>query len=288
MQIRAASVNPHDVIVRSGGLRLVTGRRFPLGTGLDFAGEIVGLGAGVTGFTVGDRVWGMVSAQRSHTTGSAAEFVVLPVDRIAALPPGLDFVEAAALVVVGTTALRGLRDACDLRAGERVLIRGAAGGVGTLAVQLARSLGAHVTTLSSARDLDFVRSLGADQTLDYQTTTAEKLPAFDVVFDAVGTDLERFRRRLAPGGRMVTVAFGSPAAFRAIVVSTVFGLRRIRSFSGDPKHDLLTDLAGYVVAGAIRPVIDRVYKLDDIVGAHRSQEAGGRHGKRVLSLAHGR
>ena len=282
--LHASSVNPHDTIVRSGTLRLLTGRRFPLGTGVDFAGEIVTLGADVTDFVVGERVWGLVPPQRPHFTGSAAEFAVVPVDRIAALPPGLNFVEAASLVAVGTTALRGLRDACGVHPGERVLVRGAAGGVGSVAVQLARAMGAHVTTLSSARDLDFARSLGAEQALDYRTTPPESLPTFDVIFDAAGTDLERFRRRLAPGGRMATVAFGSPAALRAIVASAVFGPRRIRSFSGNPKRPLLDSLAGYVVAGALRPVIEGVYALDEIATAHRAQEAGGGRGKLVLNL----
>jgi NADPH:quinone reductase-like Zn-dependent oxidoreductase len=145
VSVEASSVNGHDVIVRAGGLKMVSGRRFPIGVGLDFAGVVAATGAGVEGYQVGDRVWGTVHPRQRHTTGGAAEYVVVPADRVAPAPADVSPVEAASLVVAGATALIALRDNAHLAAGERILVRGAAGGVGTAAVQLAHAMGAHVT-----------------------------------------------------------------------------------------------------------------------------------------------
>jgi NADPH:quinone reductase-like Zn-dependent oxidoreductase len=188
-------VNGHDVIVRSGGLRIVIGSRFPMGIGLDFAGVVAATGADVSAHRVGDRVWGTVHPRQRHTIGAAAEYVVVTADRIGPAPQSLASVEAAGLVVAGTTALIALRDTARLSSGERVLIRGAAGGVGTAAVQLAH--------------------------------------AFDVILDTVGTDLGRYRGKLAKGGRMVTVGL-SARALVTVALSTVYGSSRIRTFSANP------------------------------------------------------
>lgn len=283
VRVGASTVNPFDAFVRSGTLKIVTGRRFPMGVGLDFAGTIVETGAEVVDLTVGSHVWGMVSPKGSHRTGSAAEYVVVPRNRVMPFPGQLSMLEAASLVTSGATAIRAVRDVAATRVGERVLVRGAAGGVGMIIVQLAHASGAHVSALAGQADADFVRSCGADKVFDYRTVGPSEIDRFDVIFDTTGRDLLAFRRRLSRHGRMVTINFGSAQAIASIGLSMVFGSRRIRSFSDYPDRRLLTALADAVSAGMIRPVISTVYPLGRIADAHRALHEPGRHGKVVLT-----
>ncbi|WP_020132066.1 NADP-dependent oxidoreductase [Streptomyces sp. 303MFCol5.2] len=284
VSVEASSVNGHDVIVRAGELKMVSGRRFPSGAGLDFAGVVVGTGADVESHRVGDRVWGMVHPRRRHTTAGAAEYVVVPADRIAPAPAGLSAVDAASLVVAGVTALIALRDSVRLAGGERVLVRGAAGGVGTAAVQLAHAMGGHVTALARDRHAQPLTGLGADEVLDHGSTTSDRIGPFDVIVDTVGSELHCYRGRLAKGGRMVTVGL-SAGALAAIAASSVHGSRRIRTFSAYPDSAVLRDLAGHVASGALRPVVDSVYPLADIAAAHTAFERGGAVGKHVIAVS---
>jgi len=279
VRVEASSVNGHDVIVRAGGLKMVSGRKFPLGTGLDFAGVIV---ASAEGHRAGERVWGTVHPRQRHVTGAAAEYVTVPADRIAAAPD-ISPVEAASLVVAGTTALIALRDSTHLASGERVLVRGAAGGVGTAAVQLARAMGGHVTALARDRYAQALADLGADRVLGYDAAPGQT-GSFDVIVDTVGTDLESYRRRLTRNGRMVTVGL-SPSALAAIGLSVIHGSRRIRTFSANPDTALLQELAGYVASGALRPVVSGVFALADIAAAHQAFGQGGILGKHVIAVA---
>ncbi|QXE33961.1 NAD(P)-dependent alcohol dehydrogenase [Streptomyces sp. GMY02] len=283
VSVEASSVNGHDVIVRAGGLKMVSGRRFPIGVGLDFAGVVAETGADVEGYRAGDRVWGTVHPRERHTTGGAAEYVVVPADRIAPAPVGISPVEAASVVVAGTTALIALRDSTHLAAGERVLVRGAAGGVGTAAVQLAHAMGAHVTALARDRHTRLLTGLGADDVFDYGFTTSDRIGPFDVILDTVGTELNCYRSRLAKAGRMVTVGLSAPA-LAAIAASSVYGPRRIRTFSANPGTAVLRDLAGHVTSGALRPVVNGVYPLSDTAAAHEAFEQGGAAGKQVIEV----
>ncbi|MGV9341185.1 NAD(P)-dependent alcohol dehydrogenase [Streptomyces sp. NPDC003688] len=284
VRVRAFSVNGGELAARAGKVRLLTGRRFPQRTGLDFTGEVAALGSGTAGIAVGDRVWGVMG--RTSGFGSAAEYVAVPADRIGLVPDGLDLVEAAALPV-GTTAVTALRDKARLRPGERLLVRGAAGGVGNIAVQLAKAHGAHVTGLARAANLDFVRELGADEAVDHRTVRPHELGRFDVVLDTVGTQLPAYRRLLRPGGRMVTIAFDLSrpiASLASIAASAVHGRSRVRFFSGNPQRGLLDDIAQHVLRGGLRPVVDTVYPLTAIADAHRALEAGGVRGKFVVRV----
>ncbi|MFJ9251000.1 NADP-dependent oxidoreductase [Streptomyces sp. NPDC101776] len=284
VSVEASSVNGHDVIVRAGELKMVSGRRFPIGVGLDFAGTVVETGADVEGFRAGDRVWGMVHPRQKHTTAGAAEYVVVSADRVSHAPKNVSSVEAASLVVTGATALIALRDSVHMESGERVLVRGAAGGVGTAAVQLAHAMGGHVTALARDRHAEFLTDLGADEVLDYRSTTSDQIGPFDVIVDTVGTELHCYRSRLAKGGRMVTVGL-SPSALAAIAASSVHGSRRIRTFSANPGTPVLGEVADRVTSGALRPVIDSVYPLADIAAAHQAFESGGVVGKHVVAVA---
>ncbi|MEU7429770.1 NAD(P)-dependent alcohol dehydrogenase [Streptomyces sioyaensis] len=284
ISVEASSVNGLDTIVRAGGLRIVTGHRFPIGVGLDFAGVVAATGADVPQYQVGDRVWGTVHPLKRHTLGGAAEYVVVPADRIGPAPAAVSPVEAASLVVAGTTALIALRDTLHLTSGERLLVRGAAGGVGTAAVQLAHAMGGHVTALSRGRHAGALRELGADEVFDYGATTPEQLGPFDVILDTVGSELNSYRRRLTREGRMATIAL-SASSMAAIAASSVHGGRRIRTLSANPDTALLRDLADYVTSGGLRPVIDSVYPLADIASAHQAFARGGAVGKQVIAVS---
>jgi NADPH:quinone reductase-like Zn-dependent oxidoreductase len=284
VSVEASSVNGHDTLVRTGGLRIVSGRRFPIGVGLDFAGAVVATGADVQGYRIGDRVWGTVHPRRRHITGGAADYVVVSADRVGPAPAGIAPGEAASLVVGGATALIALRDVVRLASGERVLVRGAAGGVGTAAVQLAHAMGAHVTALARDRHATVLAQLGADQVFEYATTTADQIGPFDVILDTVGSQLNCYRSRLTLRGRMVTVGL-SVAALTAIAASSVYGPRRIRTFSANPDTALLRDLAGHVTSGALHPVVHSVYPLRNIASAHQAFERGGVVGKHVVVVS---
>jgi NADPH:quinone reductase-like Zn-dependent oxidoreductase len=254
---------------------------------MDLAGMVEAIGDGVTDLATGQRVWGMLPARAALAPlGSAAELVVVDADRLGSIPDELDDPGAVALLGGGTTSRTALFTHGRLQSGHRVLIRGAAGGVGYVAVQLAHAAGAHVTALARGSVADAVRDLGADVVLDYHAPLPADLGRFDVVLDtAGGSGLGRFRRLVAPGGRMVTIAPTSLAAAAVVLASTIHGSRRVRSFSGNPKRADLTTLSDHVRRGHLRPVIATTWPLAGIVDAHRAMEFGGVVGKHVIVVA---
>ena len=282
VRVLATSVNGGELSGRSGALGPLGGLVMggpPRRLGLDFVGDVVAVGANVRGVGVGERVWGLLRG-----FGAAAEYAAVAPDRIAAVPRDMDPLQAVA-IPVATTTVTALRDKARLRPGERLLVRGATGGVGVSGVQLGRAYGAHVTALARAEHLDLARELGADEAFDYRTTAPADLGRFDVVLDTVGTDLPAYRALLAPGGRMVAVSFDLDRPLRSlgyILGSAVHGRGRVRFFSGNPRRDLLEEVARLVEAGDLRPVVDRVFPLSDLAGAHRALEAGGVRGKVVV------
>ncbi|MFC9053142.1 NAD(P)-dependent alcohol dehydrogenase [Streptomyces anthocyanicus] len=284
VEVHAASVDAGETAFRAGRMRRVTRVRFPRGLGSDFAGRVAALGSGVRAWSVGDAVWGLMP----HLTfGAIADYVAVPEQRLARAPKNLDLLEAAALPVVGTTAMTALSGKARLQPGERLLVRGATGGVGSVAVQLGKALGAHVTALAAARNLDWITRLGADEAVDYRTTRPEDLDRFDVIVDVVGTDLGAYRKRLARGGRLVALSFDSDR-----VVSSMLGIalraaatpRRVKMFSNNPSADRIAELTRAVEAGTIRPVVDTVFPMRDIAAVHQRLEAGGLRGKYVVDL----
>jgi NADPH:quinone reductase-like Zn-dependent oxidoreductase len=278
VRVRAVSVNGGELHVRAGHVRPYSGNRFPKRIGVDLAGEVVD--PGTSGFAVGDPVWGLLGRRM----GAAAEYVAVRAERLDRIPDGLDAVQAAALAS-GTTAVTALRDVAALAPRERLLVRGATGGVGHIAVQLGRAMGAHVTGLASAANLDLVKELGADEAIDYREPG--ELGRFDVVLDTVGTDQEAFRQLLAPRGRMVAIAFDPEHLFRSAGYLLTHAVRRtrwVRFFSGNPTTPLFAELGRWATGGAVRPYVDRVFPLADIAAAHRALEQGGVRGKIVVTL----
>lgn len=283
VRVLASSVNGGELLARAGAVRFMAVLQpgFPKRIGLDFVGVVDAVGEGVTSPQVGELVWGQ------SRLDAAAEYIEASPDRISRIPAGLDPIRAAALPVA-TTAITALEQQARLQPGERILIRGGAGGVGSAAVQLAHAAGAHVTALVSQHAAQRVEALGADVVHDYRTTTAAQLGPFDVVLDTVFTDLESFRRRLAPRGRLVTITFDHhhiPRSLAYIAFSARHRQQRVRFFSGNPKRELFERLTTLVEQGAIRPVVDTVYPLDDIAAAHAHAERGGAVGKIVVAIA---
>ena len=289
VRVRAAALNPKDVLTRTGKLRWFAGRRFPKRVGYDWAGEIAELGRGVTGLAAGDAVFGMIQAWTAGACGERVE--VLP-DELARKPSGLDWEDAAALPLASLTALQALRDLGELVAGQRVLIHGASGGVGVHAVQIAKALGAHVTTLTSAAAVDLVRSLGADQPIDRATWQATPpataaaafgCSAFDVVFDVFGNrTFDEMRPLLTPRGTFV-----STVPKLHVVLSrfrTAFTRPRARLVVVRSRRADLEWLADLVERGQLRAVVDRVLPLADIAEAQRYLATRRARGKVVLRV----
>ncbi|MGX1250483.1 NADPH:quinone reductase-like Zn-dependent oxidoreductase [Streptomyces ambofaciens] len=188
---------------------------------------------------------------------------------------------------MGTTAMTALIGKARLQPGERLLVRGATGGVGSVTVQLGKALGAHVTALAGARNLDWITGLGADEAMDYRTTRPEDLDRFDVIVDVVGTDLGAYQARLARKGRLVALAFDSDrvvSSMLGIALRAAAGPRRVKMFSNNPSADRIADLTRAVEAGTIRPVIDTVFPVHDIAAVHERLESGGVRGKYVIDM----
>ncbi|MGP4112065.1 NAD(P)-dependent alcohol dehydrogenase [Streptomyces sp. 4N509B] len=277
VRVRATSVNPSETLVRAGKLRLLSGFRFPKGTGQDFAGEVVAVGPGANPGLVGGRVWG---TRLGLGSAAAAEYVSVPARLVAAAPDGLGPREAAALPTVGLSALMALRMA-RVRDGSTVLVVGASGGVGSAAVQLARAAGAEVATVSSPANTDFCVELGAHTAYAYTQPDALGTATFDAVVDLHGRGLAAYRRRVRRGGRMVSL---SPRAMAYALGSAPRPGPTVRLGQLRPKAADLDLLARHVAAGELRAVVDRVYPLTDIAAAHRDLETGHSRGKRVVAV----
>jgi len=284
IRVEAASINGGEIAGRRGDLKLVTGRRFPKRTGIDFVGIVVDAGVDAAYAPVGSRVWGTVKAGGQQ--GAVAEYISIGAAHYGLAPKRLTAAEAATLVAGGTTALRALGDLARLRAGERLLVRGAAGGVGSVAVQLGKHLGAHVTGLAHPKTADFVRAHGADEVVDY-ATPPEHLGTYDVIFDTRGTELRTYRRQLTSKGRMITIIFDLSRPIRSVAYLLIARLSRsrpLRIFFGDPDRALLEEVAKLVEDGAIHPVLDAEMPFEQIATAHARLERGGVLGKVVVRI----
>lgn len=279
VRVRAAALNPKDSFVRKGRFKLISGRSFPKQVGADLAGEVVE--SEVAAFPPGTRVFGMLD-EWTYKRGTVAEYVAVQPREIGVMPSSLSFTQAAALPLVGLTALQALRDVAQVRAGDAVCIHGASGGVGTAAIQIAVALGAVVTTTSSARNLDLCRSLGATTALDY-VTDAPWDRHYRVVLDAFGNQsLGEVRRALAKDGSYVTTVPSLRIVRDALRTATT--RPRARLVVVRPRTVDLDTLAGFVRASLLKPVIDRVVALDDVIEGMRHVETKRTRGKVVVSI----
>lgn len=284
VKVAAASVAGGEAMIRAGRLRRMVRLKFPAGVGRDFAGHVTKVGSGVTSMRIGDPVWGMLPHQ---TFGTVAEFIVTPADLVVAAPRNIDLVEAASLPGVATTALTAIVDKTHVSQGDRVLIRGAAGGLGTILVQLAKAKGAHVTALVRERDRQFILDLGADVALDYRSTMFETLGEFDAIIDCVGTELPSLRNRLARSGTLLALALDPDHPLKSALYVARHVLtrsQRVSTFSNNPDKARLLELTQLVEEGTIRPIIADTYPIDQAAEAHRRLERGGVRGKVVVAV----
>ena len=295
VRVRAASVNAADWHVMRGDpklARLQLGVRRPRAAvrGRDFAGEVAEVGTGVTHVGPGDEVFG----ETGMADGAFAEYVRAPAGQVALKPAVLTFEQAAAVPLAGCTALQALRDVARVQPGHRLLVNGASGGVGTFAVQIGKPLGAHVTAVCSTRNVELVRSLGADHVVDYTVEDVSARQRFDVILDLVGNRrLRELRRVLTERGTLVLSGGGvfdggslvGPMAL--IIGGGLVGRvvrQRIQPFNATPTTVRLTALARLAESGRVRPVVDRTYALAEVPAAVRYLESEHARAKVVVTV----
>jgi NADPH:quinone reductase-like Zn-dependent oxidoreductase len=292
VRVRAAGVDqgvwhvmaglPYPIRVAGYGLRAPKNRVL----GADVAGVVEAVGNDVTRFQVGDEVFGIA-------TGSYAEYARAPEDKLAPRPANLTFEQAAVVAVSGLTALQGLRDHGRVRPGQKVLIIGASGGVGTYAVQVATAFGARVSGVCSTTKVDLVRSLGADRVIDYtREDFADEERRYDVILDVGGNaSLSRLRRALTPKGTLVIIGGesdgrwigGTDRQLRALVLSPFVG-QKLGTFIARENHEDMIVLKALIEAGKVTPVIDRAYPLSEVADAIRYMRDGRARGKVVIAV----
>jgi NADPH:quinone reductase-like Zn-dependent oxidoreductase len=298
IELHAASVNPVDWKIRQGLQQAFIRYRLPHVLGLDGSGVVVEVGRKVTRFAVGDEVFTSPTHRRS---GTYAEYVAVDEAAVAHKPRRLDHAQAAAIPLAAQTAHECF-EAAGLKAGDRVFIQAGAGGVGHLAIQMAKHLGAFVTASCSGRNVSFVRELGADEVVDYTTTRYDDvLRDYDMVLDALGGEHhQRSLSVLKEGGHLVTIVGGVPDAVKehgpllgavvamgklaALKISAASRGLRLSYVVRSPNGDRLAAIAAMVEEGALTPVIDRSYPLEEIAEAHRYSESGRARGKITIAI----
>ncbi len=294
IKIYAATVTAVDSIFRRGDqffARMATGvtkPKVPI-LGSDLAGEIEAVGKDVKLFKTGEQVFGDSGA----ATGTHAEYICLPeMGPLALKPAGMTFEEAAAIPYGGLTALPFLRDKAKIQEGQRVLVNGASGAVGSMAVQLSRNYGADVTAVCSSANAELVKSLGADKVIDYKLEDFTKnTAAYDIIFDTIGkSTFSRCKRSLRPGGIYLTTVLTMKILLQMLRTSKMGSKKAVIAFTGlRPAAEKAKDLAflrEFIETGKLRPVIDRSFFLDQIAEAHRYVDQGHKKGNVIISVAH--
>ena len=278
VEVHAASANPFDWKVREGMVRMMGELTFPATLGGDLAGVIAQVGANVSHVKVGDAVYGLAGALSGH--GSFAEFAPVAGNSIGPKPASLDFGHAAALPMVGVSAIQALIEELNLITGQKILIHGGAGGIGSVAIQIAKHLGAYVATTTSAKNAGFVTSLGADEVIDYKTEKfQDKLSDYDAVFDTVGGDVytDSFKV-LKTGGTIVSM--NVPPSEELMAEYKVIA----KGFYTQVTVERLAQLTELVEAGVVTISIDKTFELDEAGEALAYLQAGGYRGKVVINV----
>jgi NADPH:quinone reductase-like Zn-dependent oxidoreductase len=298
--VKAASLNPVDAKIREGGLKPILKLARPIALGCDVAGVVDRIGSEVTRFKVGDEVYARLEKARM---GGLAEYVAADESVVALKPANATFEAAAAVPLVALTTLQALRETANVVAGQRVLIHAGAGGVGTHAIQIAKILGLHVTTTTSTKNLELVRSLGADDVVDYtKEQIGDRVSELDVVLDVLGDASETASLALVKRGGIVVGVAGLPdvafarANMSALLVPALWFMtrkrRRAAARAGSrfawifmrPDADQLAEVARWIDAGTLRPIVHRTYPLADAREAFAELERGRARGKIVVTI----
>ena len=279
VEVHAASINPVDWKIRAGYLQKMAPLTMPATLGGDVSGIVAAVGASVSNLKVGDRVYGYAS-RLSGGSGSFAEFVAAKPTTLALAPRNAGFVEAAALPLVGASALQAIEQHIKLQRGQKILIHGGAGGIGSVAIRLAKSIGAYVATTAKADDRAYVQELGADEVIDYKKEAFEaKLTNFDAVFDTIGGDtMEKSFKVLRKGGTLVSMLGQASSELAQKTGVTAIGqLTHITT-------EALKRLAQLVDGGTIKVRVGKVFPLDKAKEAFELIEEGHARGKVVLEI----
>lgn len=301
IRVHAASVNALDTKIRTGEFKLILPYRLPLILGNDMAGTVTKVGAGVHHFKPGDEVYARPDDDR---IGTFAEFIAVNAASVALKPSNLTMVEAASLPLVALTAWQALVETAQLKPGQKVFVQAGSGGVGTVAIQLAKHLGTFVATTTSTANVEWVKALGADVVIDYkQQDFATELRDYDVVLNSLGKDeLTRSLQILKPGGHLISIS-GPPTPAFAVTRGLAWPLKQIlrllsRGIRTRARQQgvaytflfmraggrQLSEITSLVESGAIRPVIDRVFPFQDTRGALAHVESGRTKGKVVVEM----
>jgi NADPH:quinone reductase-like Zn-dependent oxidoreductase len=286
VKVHAASIQQTDTNFRSGTpflARVLAGLFKPKNQilGCDYSGTVEATGKNVEDYSVGDEVYGQVFKR----TGTHAEYVSVSTKEVTPKPKNLDFVEAASVGVAGTMALQCLRDHGEIRQGQKVLINGASGGIGTFAVQVAKSYDTEVTGVCSTSNIEMVKSIGADHVIDYKKEEfTERAGEYDIIFDAVRKNtFANCKNALTSKGIYVTTEYGPSIMLQMRMNSNPDG-KRMRGMLMEVETDDLSILRELIEAGKIKPVIDRTYPLEEIADAHRYVEKGHAKGKVIIKI----
>lgn len=277
VEVYAASLNPIDNIVRAGYLKDMIPITFPYVMAYDLSGVVSQVGKDVTKFAVGDAVY---SRPNQEDSGSLAEFALVKEVELALKPKNISHEEASSIPLAGLTAWQAMFDKADLKSGQKILIHAGSGGVGTLAIQMAKNAGAHIATTVSAKNTDLVRSLGADLVIDYKTQNFDEVISdYDVVFDMLGGEtLARSFKVLKKGGCLVSIK-GQDEDGNA----EKFGVR-FEWFFMDPNGDQLAKIATLIDDGTIKPIIDSEYPMSEVPKAYDHLADGHAVGKIVVKV----
>lgn len=279
IEVHSATINPFDYKVRRGYMKDAMPLKLPLTIGGNLSGVVIDVGSEVTDFKVGDEVFGQ-SYAFGGGSGAIAEYAVASAENIAPKPKSIDHIQSGSLPLVGVSAIQALEQHINLQKGQKILIHGGAGGIGSMAIQLAKYLGAYVATTASSDDIDFVKGLGADEVIDYQKQKfEEKLSGFDAVYDTVGGDtLDRSFKVLKKDGILVSM-LGEPSKDLA----AEYGIKVIGQNTQTNSKNL-AHLAELVDQGVIKPQVDKVFPLQQTREAFEYVETGHPRGKVVIEI----
>lgn len=279
VEVHATSLNPFDTIVRAGYMKDMIPLELPVTLGGDIAGEVVELGEGVTDFAVGDKVYGQANVVAGNS-GAFAEYAATVAGQVAKMPESLDFRQAASLPLVGVSALQALNEHIKLAFGQKILILGGSGGIGSVAIQLARHIGANVVTITTGEGIEYAKSLGADTVVDYKTQDISELGKdFDAVFDTVSAEeFEKALHLLKKGGVGVTMSGDAKEALvTELGVTTVAQMTKVST-------EALNSLTKLVDAKVVVPRVGKEFALDQIKEAFEARESGSINGKVIITI----
>lgn len=282
VKVMAAGINPVDYKVRNGSLRFVFRAKFLRTPGGEMAGIIEKNGPGASKFNIGDKVFAMLPLG----IGGYSEYVCVKEDIISKMPDNISFNEAAAIPLAGITALQSLRDKGHIRSWMHVLINGGSGGVGSLAIQIAKAYSSEVTAVCSEKNIEFVQNMGADHVINYEKEDfTQKNNQYDIVFDAVAkSSFSESKRVLKRKGTYITTIPKPSVMFRQIINPLLS--RQVYGIMAKPGSDDLNYLAKLVAEEKLKPQIEKVYELEEAPDAHRHIETGRVRGKLVIAMKH--